>query len=41
VIFHLWKGLRFHNAIWHVFVLAGSALFYAAIWDATLARAAA
>ena len=41
VIFHLWKGLRFHNAIWHVFVLAGSALFYAAIWDATLGRAAA
>lgn len=36
VIFHMWKGLRFHNAIWHVFVLAGSALFYAAIWDATL-----
>lgn len=36
VIFHLWKGLRFHNAIWHAFVLVGSALFYGAIWDATL-----
>jgi len=35
VIFHLWKALRFQNAIWHVFVLAGSALFYGAIWDAT------
>ena len=21
VIFHLWQGLRFHNAIWHAFVL--------------------
>ena len=41
VIFHLWKGLRFHNAIWHVFVLVGSALFYAAIWDATLRSLAA
>jgi hemolysin III len=41
VIFYLWKGLRFHNAIWHVFVLAGSALFYAAIWDATLRSVAA
>ena len=41
VIFHMWKGLRFHNAIWHVFVLAGSALFYAAIWDATLGSLAA
>jgi len=41
VIFHLWKGLRFHNAIWHGFVLAGSALFYAAIWDATLGSLAA
>ncbi|MGY6644322.1 MAG: PAQR family membrane homeostasis protein TrhA [Salinarimonas sp.] len=41
VIFHLWKRLRFHNAIWHVFVLAGSALFYVAIWDTTLARVTA
>ncbi|MCC5977878.1 MAG: hemolysin III family protein [Salinarimonas sp.] len=41
VIFHLWKRLRFHNAIWHVFVLAGSAFFYAAIWDATLGSLAA
>ncbi len=41
VIFHLWRSLRFHNAIWHGFVLAGSALFYAAIWDATLGSLAA
>lgn len=31
VIFHLWTGLRYHNAIWHVFVLAGTALFFAAV----------
>lgn len=25
VVFYLWHGLRFHHAVWHVFVLAGSA----------------
>ena len=31
VVFHLWRGLRFQNAIWHVFVLAATAVLYAAI----------
>jgi hemolysin III len=31
VVFHLWDGLRFNNAIWHAFVLAASACHYTAI----------
>jgi len=31
VIFHLWRGLPFHNAIWHLFVLLATFVFYAAI----------
>jgi hemolysin III len=34
VIFHLWEKLRYHNAIWHAFVLAGSVCHFAAIVDA-------
>ena len=34
VIFHLWEKLRYHNAIWHAFVLAGSICHFAAIIDA-------
>jgi len=26
--FHLWTGLRYHNVIWHVFVLAGAMCHY-------------
>ncbi len=33
VIFHLWEKLRYQNAIWHGFVLGGSACHYAAIVD--------
>jgi hemolysin III len=33
VIFHLWEGLRFQNAVWHGFVLVASAIFYGAILD--------
>ena len=29
--FYLWRGLRHHHAIWHLFVLAGSAAHYFAI----------
>ncbi|MEL6794577.1 MAG: hemolysin III family protein, partial [Pseudomonadota bacterium] len=32
VIFHVWENLPYQNAIWHVFVLLGSALIYAANW---------
>lgn len=29
--FYLWKSLRYHHAIWHGFVLAGSALHFFAV----------
>ena len=41
VIFYKWKSLPYHHAIWHVFVLAGSALhffsvlFYVIPWPQT------
>jgi hemolysin III len=31
VVFFLWEGLRFHNTVWHFFVLAASLVFYAAV----------
>jgi hemolysin III len=31
VVFYLWDRLPFHNTIWHVFVLAASVAFYAAV----------
>ncbi|THK39649.1 hemolysin III family protein [Ensifer sp. MPMI2T] len=31
VIFHVWERLRFQNAIWHGFVVAGSAVHYSAV----------
>jgi hemolysin III len=31
VVFHLWKNLRFQNAIWHGFVLAAAVFHYAAV----------
>jgi hemolysin III len=31
VVFFLWSALPFHNTIWHVFVLAATAVFYVAI----------
>ncbi|TVP71256.1 MAG: Hly-III family protein [Rhodobacteraceae bacterium] len=38
VAFYLWSGLRYHFAIWHVFVLVASYLFYAAVMVLLLAR---
>jgi len=36
VIFYSWKSLRYHHAIWHGFVLAGSMLhFFAVLFYAT------
>jgi hemolysin III len=32
VVFYLWERLRYHHAIWHLFVLAGSVLQYFAIF---------
>ena len=38
VLFLLWERLPFHNTIWHVFVLAATAVFYAAVLVEVLAR---
>ena len=32
IAFYLWRSLPFHHAIWHVCVLAGSALHFGAVW---------
>ncbi|WP_372423516.1 PAQR family membrane homeostasis protein TrhA [Salinarimonas chemoclinalis] len=34
IVFHLWESLRFHNAVWHAFVLAASTFMYVAVFDA-------
>jgi len=31
IIFHLWRSLRFHNAIWHGFVLLAASCHYTAV----------
>lgn len=31
VVFHLWRSLPYHNAVWHGFVLVASSCHYAAI----------
>ena len=31
VAFYLWRRLPYHHAVWHAFVLAGSAFHYAAV----------
>ncbi|MGV7215971.1 PAQR family membrane homeostasis protein TrhA [Bradyrhizobium sp. UFLA05-112] len=36
VIFHAWRRLRFQNAIWHGFVLAGAACHYTAVLNLVL-----
>lgn len=38
--FYLWKRLPYHHAIWHLFVLGGSACHWAAIFFYVLPRAA-
>lgn len=37
VMFHLWRRLPYHNAIWHAFVLAAAGCHYAAVIDAVIA----
>lgn len=32
VIFYVWKKWKFHHAVWHALVLAGSICHYAAVW---------
>jgi hemolysin III len=38
VIFHLWEKLKFHNAIWHGFVLLAAACHFGAVCDAVFLR---
>jgi hemolysin III len=33
VVFFVWKGLRFQNAVWHGFVVTGAGLHFAALID--------
>ena len=33
IVFHVWESLRFHNAVWHAFVLAASACLWFAVFD--------
>lgn len=33
VVFHVWRNLRFQNAIWHALVLVASACHYAAVLE--------
>lgn len=33
VLFHLWERLRFQNALWHAFVVAGASLHLVAVLD--------
>ncbi len=33
IVFHLWQRLRFHNVLWHVFVVLGATLHLWAIFD--------
>jgi hemolysin III len=40
LIFHVWRNLRFQNAIWHLFVLLGVACHYAAVLSIVLGRTA-
>jgi hemolysin III len=40
VLFYLWRGLRYHHAVWHLFVLAGSVLqYFAVLWYVLPGRA--
>lgn len=32
IIFYLWEKMRWHHVIWHLFVLAGSAAHFWAVW---------
>jgi hemolysin III len=33
VLFYVWRSLRYHHAIWHLFVLGGSVLqYFAVLW---------
>lgn len=33
IVFHLWESLRYHNAVWHAFVLVASGCLWFAVFD--------
>ena len=33
IVFHLWERLKFHNVMWHAFVVAGASLHLFATLD--------
>lgn len=35
-VFYMWRGFKYHHAVWHLFVLGGSALHFFAIFDYVL-----
>ena len=37
VVFHLWRSLPFQRAVWHAFVLAGTACHFGAVTSAVFA----
>lgn len=37
VIFHVWRGLKYHNAIWHAFVLVATGCHFGAVAIAAFA----
>ncbi len=40
IIFHLWERLRFHNVLWHCFVVLGASLHLWAILEGVMGRSA-
>ena len=32
-VFYLWRGMKYHHAVWHAFVLAGSFCHFWAVYD--------
>ncbi len=36
IVFHLWEKLRFHNAVWHGFVVTGASLHLLALLDSVV-----
>ena len=40
VVFYAWEGLPFHHAVWHLFVLAGSAFHFSCVLGSVIPPAA-
>lgn len=38
IVFHIWDRLRFHNVMWHCFVLLGASLHLWAVFDCMVVR---